>query len=751
MKSLARGLIAASMLVFGSVYAEDADVSPDLLGHSNHGSSFDVGPRQMPWKMDDIGSSHFPITSSHPEVQQWFDQGHTLLHGFWAHEAERAFRWCLKLDPDCAMAYWGMARCIQFRGQERRVDFLKEAVARRDSVSHREQMYIDAWAKAYIPEYSGELVSEEEESVSPDDILAKELELIVLEYPEDVEARALLVLANLASKERLGNEAIIRDILEEDPDHPGAHHYRVHVWDGKEGRMALESCERYGRIASQSGHANHMPGHVYSGIGMWHEGAIWMDRATRVEKRYMESRMTLPFHNWNYSHNRDYLSFIQEQLGMPSLSIDGARQLLKAPLDPDYNPACGFYTIRRQGMEALVRGLVKFERWDEILEEGSIPWTDCSDDDLLRTYAETLAHLGNGDLEEAIEGQIELRNLTLVAPADSAGWGTAMLEGKRTRMQNEVDARIAAETGDILGAMKLLAEAAESQYLTYRERNDPPHYPVILFTALGEMHLEAGAPSLAVLAFEKTLEICPNDAFAISGLARAHAALGNLEEANHAYGRMKFLWSSAEPGLRWIEDLEGLGLESDPIDESPKEQRSYRTETLENFGPEQWRPYAAPTLDAIDSDGERVTLDEYKGEYVLLVFYLGEGCPHCVDQLKAIEAKSSEFESRGVSLVAISSDSQEDLANSKMLGELPFRMLSDKNSENARRYKAYDDFEEIELHSTLIIDKEGRIHWSRTEGEPFMDIGFLVSEIDRIKEMDEADAAAKAPVETVMN
>lgn len=79
----------------------------DEPGHSQHGSAFDTGLRQKPWKMEGIGHSHFPITTKVPEVQEWFDQGNTLLHSFWFEEAERSFRWCLKLDPDCAMAYWG--------------------------------------------------------------------------------------------------------------------------------------------------------------------------------------------------------------------------------------------------------------------------------------------------------------------------------------------------------------------------------------------------------------------------------------------------------------------------------------------------------------------------------------------------------------------------------------------------------------------------------------------------------------------
>ena len=86
--------------------AARADERP---GHSVHGTAFDTGLRQRPWRMEGIGRVHFPVTTRHPEVQAWFDQGMALLHSFWFEEAERSFRWCLKLDPECGMAYWGLA------------------------------------------------------------------------------------------------------------------------------------------------------------------------------------------------------------------------------------------------------------------------------------------------------------------------------------------------------------------------------------------------------------------------------------------------------------------------------------------------------------------------------------------------------------------------------------------------------------------------------------------------------------------
>ena len=102
--------------------------------------------------------THFPITTKVPEVQAWFDQGNTLLHSFWFEEAERSFRWCLKLDPDCAMAYWGLARCglnwfargpLDTPELKRYLDFLNEASRRKAAVSERERLYIEAWEAAF--------------------------------------------------------------------------------------------------------------------------------------------------------------------------------------------------------------------------------------------------------------------------------------------------------------------------------------------------------------------------------------------------------------------------------------------------------------------------------------------------------------------------------------------------------------------------------------------------------------------------
>jgi hypothetical protein len=133
--------------------------------------------------MQGIGVAHFPITTANPEVQQWFDQGNALLHSFWDYEAERAFRWCVKLEPDNPMPYWGLARASMLRGlggDGRPADMIREAVKRKSHASAREQLYIDALAAEVLPDP----LETRDENRS-----RKLLETLCVKYPDDMEAR----------------------------------------------------------------------------------------------------------------------------------------------------------------------------------------------------------------------------------------------------------------------------------------------------------------------------------------------------------------------------------------------------------------------------------------------------------------------------------------------------------------------------------------------------------------------------------
>jgi peroxiredoxin len=236
---------------------------------------------------------------------------------------------------------------------------------------------------------------------------------------------------------------------------------------------------------------------------------------------------------------------------------------------------------------------------------------------------------------------------------------------------------------------------------------------------------------LAAEAFEKGLELTKNDLFSLSGLVRAYAAMGEKAKAEDAMARLLFVTADADHGLAIVDRALATGIRSTPRDSSPRPQRNYMRTSLEKYGPNKWEPYAAPKLDVKDSSGKPVTLDQYKGKNVILVFYLGQECAHCMKQLHDIGAKKDDWEKNDTVVLAVSSASPEKNAQGlKAFGNLPVQILSDDNHVNAHRFHSYDDFEEMELHSTILIDKQGRVHWARNGGEPFSDMAFLTKQIE---------------------
>ena len=763
----------AAWTLFANFTSQAVVAEQPAWGKSHHGSHYDVGPRARPWVMDGIGKTHFPITSSHPEVQQWFDQGHTLLHSFWPFEAERAFRWCLKLDPECAMAYWGLARCAQNDiSRERR--FFREAVKRKESVTPRERAYIEVWEAKFDIKGKG---TERTEAIRE---YMKRFDNLLIDYPDDIEARALYWLevpqaTRVAGTEvenqipfRYAFDRVLQEVLSQDPDHVGALHYRVHNWDGEEGHYALDTCLTLSKVAPNCGHLQHMPGHVLSGIGLWHEAAIAMDAATRVEKDYMRKRMVLPEQNWDYIHNLDYLAYIQEQLGMQEAVRFSCQQLLNGPEPTEISP------VGNPANWALVRQLVKFEQWEDILRQPPLfRWNeDGVVDPALRAYAQCHAFIGLGRLDEAaaelqeFETQVAIVDLpkrlsklissyfakkpprpTMVNRART--FITSFLGGQPNGEADEdapkgfIKQMIAIKRAELRGKLLIaqgkvdegirqLQRGAKIQYDHWR--NDPPLDAVFLYNTLGEVYLGEEQFAEAAQAFEKTLEKVFNDGFALSGRVVALHALERDEEAAEALARLQSVWESADRPNRWLEGAEATGIEVGVAPAGLVKERNYQETVLARLGPSVWSPPMAPKLWAQNTSGEMTSLDEFRGKNVIMIFYLGGQCLHCMEQLQEAEGVVESFEALNTKIIAISRD---DVATNREYEETSngLTLLSDPDFVNARRFLSYDDFEEIELHSTLLIDAAGRVHWSQHGGEPFMDFEFLKKEIRHLNSL----------------
>ncbi|MGH7248951.1 MAG: redoxin domain-containing protein, partial [Pseudomonadota bacterium] len=340
-----------------------------------------------------------------------------------------------------------------------------------------------------------------------------------------------------------------------------------------------------------------------------------------------------------------------------------------------------------------------------------------------------LAYIGTGDLDKAEQNYVAHQKAKDGLKRPDLQWMTETYDVQEA----ELKGRLALAKGDTLFGLSTLEDAAKRELKMRETWNDPPFYPgAVVSNVLGRAYLANKSPSLAAIAFENTLKSVRNDPFALSGLVEAYTALGEREKAHQMMSRLLYVWSDSDPGLPWMDRARALVPDATPHDNAPAPERNYKRTSLEQIGPNVWEPYPAPPLDALDSKGQRITLERHKGRNVLLIFYLGDECPHCLRQLIEIGKHKIDFAKADTDVLAISSNTPAHNAESLRIADLPFPLLSDANHENARRFHSYDDFEDLELHSTMLIDKQGRVHWARTGGEPFDDVPFLLQELARM-------------------
>jgi peroxiredoxin len=158
---------------------------------------------------------------------------------------------------------------------------------------------------------------------------------------------------------------------------------------------------------------------------------------------------------------------------------------------------------------------------------------------------------------------------------------------------------------------------------------------------------------------------------------------------------------------------------------------------LDDLGPFRWQPSLAPQWSLTDRNQQKFSLGALQGKPVVLIFYLGKGCVHCMEQLNAFDPMAAEFEKQGITLLAVSTDTSTGLRDT-FIGydtkdrHFNFPLLSDPTLKTFKKFRAYDDFEETPLHGTFLIDAEGKVRWQEISYEPFMAPKFLLDEAKRL-------------------
>jgi peroxiredoxin len=154
---------------------------------------------------------------------------------------------------------------------------------------------------------------------------------------------------------------------------------------------------------------------------------------------------------------------------------------------------------------------------------------------------------------------------------------------------------------------------------------------------------------------------------------------------------------------------------------------------LDSIGPFVWQPTPWPTWSLPDVHDKVVSSSQYAGKPTLVIFYLGYGCPHCMEQVAKFAEDEAKFKKAGISIVAISTDAKEGLQRA-LSGDkkIPFPVVSDPKCDVFKAYRTYDDFERQPLHGTFLIDAQGLVRWHDIGYEPFMDSTFVLNEAKRL-------------------
>jgi peroxiredoxin len=166
---------------------------------------------------------------------------------------------------------------------------------------------------------------------------------------------------------------------------------------------------------------------------------------------------------------------------------------------------------------------------------------------------------------------------------------------------------------------------------------------------------------------------------------------------------------------------------------------------LDELGPFRWAPSPAPQWEFPLANGDPLGSQNFSGKPVLVIYYLGKGCAHCMDQLNEFGPLTEKYREAGIELVAVSTDTVEGLKSTFAAGEgnpsFPFPLVSDHEYTGFKAFRAYDEFEDLPLHGTFLIDGEGRIRWQDVSYEPFMHGEWLLGECQRLLSIDQVTEA----------
>ena len=502
-----------------------------------------------------MGPHRRGVTTESAQAQQYFDQGLSWIYAFNHDEAIRSFLQSARLDPDCAMAWWGVAYCegpnyndnVMTDHRSRAAWYaLQNALARIDNTSPVERELIQALAQRYANPWPDDR-SELEQAY------AHAMEDVWNEHPEDPDigtlyADSMMVLRpwrlyTADAEPAAGTErivAVLERVLEMDPNHPGANHLYIHVVEASSNpSRGLRSASRLSDLVPASGHLLHMPSHIYVKTGYWGRAITQNQKAMAADAAYRALSPNQGIQHLYMVHNAHMLAYAAMMSGREKEAMAAARAMwTNIPDDAlrEVGPIfdlwmCSVYDVQK-----------RFGRWDAIIREEAPPPFLPVTTAIWRAHR-AIAYAAKKQFDAAEREFDEFRVAKAALPEDHM----VFFDSAHTILKVSdlfIAGEIALQKGDWARAAVFLERAAKIEdSLAYGE---PPQWLQPVRHTLGAVYLKAGRYEDAEQAYRDDLAKWPNNGWSLYGLSQALSKQGRTEAAQEVRKQYEFAWADAD-------------------------------------------------------------------------------------------------------------------------------------------------------------------------------------------------------------
>jgi len=495
-----------------------------------------------------FGKVDFP-TSCKPAVQQQFELGIAKLHSFFYPDDIKTFQAVIDADPQCAMAYWGLA--VSQRANplvppwpDENLKRGLEAVEKGRALAktERERDWLEA-AEVAFKDY------DKVPNTARSERYEQAMERLAAKYPDDKEAsifyaRSLLEAVDHRDKtyaRQIKAGAILEPIEREQPQHPGLVHYIIHTYDFEPlAERGVPAADKYAKVAPAAPHAQHMPSHIYSLLGRW-EDSIHSNQASVTASRDYAAKNFPGTTFAQEPHAQDFMTYAYLQLGQ-----DGeARRVIGEVAAIQKFSGARNYGRDTGEVAPAVRYVLERSAWNEAAGLQIRPD--------YYTYAQAMPRfaraLGAAHLHDMGMAKQEIEQLrALSSRAENSYWG------------EQIQVLLVATTGWLSAAetrndeaVKFMRGAADLEDSTEKHvAMENRLYP--MRELLGNMLLELGRPAEALEAYEASLQATPNRLRGFYGAAKAAQASGDRAKARAYFEKVAALGRHADPNRREIRE-----------------------------------------------------------------------------------------------------------------------------------------------------------------------------------------------------